>query len=248
MSAPVAIGLQFSICAKKNWSERGDLNSRPPVPQTGALTELRYAPKPIIRAGLDIHGQAVETSHHRPGEVYSLARVSTRLQAASSSISTLERFRIELRRSRAGLAARNVPPALRGLGGDVGNRVRRHRVVLLVVGDASVIHHETRPVLAEDLLHTPDGVAIVVEQEADAAQKLHVLRPVITPAAAALHGFQLGEFGFPEAQHVLRDFKLVSNLADRAKRLWRLIQRPSSLLASNRRRLIRLPFFATAHR
>jgi hypothetical protein len=28
------------------WSERGDLNSRPPVPQTGALTELRYAPKP----------------------------------------------------------------------------------------------------------------------------------------------------------------------------------------------------------
>ena len=28
----------------KRWSERGDLNSRPPVPQTGALTELRYAP------------------------------------------------------------------------------------------------------------------------------------------------------------------------------------------------------------
>jgi hypothetical protein len=26
------------------WSERGDLNSRPPVPQTGALTRLRYAP------------------------------------------------------------------------------------------------------------------------------------------------------------------------------------------------------------
>src|SRR5687767_10360355 len=26
------------------WSERGDLNSRPPVPQTGALTGLRYAP------------------------------------------------------------------------------------------------------------------------------------------------------------------------------------------------------------
>ncbi len=27
-----------------NWSERRDLNSRPPVPQTGALTRLRYAP------------------------------------------------------------------------------------------------------------------------------------------------------------------------------------------------------------
>ena len=40
----------------ENWSERGDLNSRPPVPQTGALTELRYAPTletnhlPLVRA------------------------------------------------------------------------------------------------------------------------------------------------------------------------------------------------------
>ena len=31
------------------WSERGDLNSRPPVPQTGALTELRYAPSLKIK-------------------------------------------------------------------------------------------------------------------------------------------------------------------------------------------------------
>ena len=31
---------------KKFWSERRDLNSGPPVPQTGALTGLRYAPKP----------------------------------------------------------------------------------------------------------------------------------------------------------------------------------------------------------
>jgi hypothetical protein len=30
---------------KRNfWSERRDLNSGPPVPQTGALTGLRYAP------------------------------------------------------------------------------------------------------------------------------------------------------------------------------------------------------------
>ena len=27
-----------------SWSERRDLNSGPPVPQTGALTGLRYAP------------------------------------------------------------------------------------------------------------------------------------------------------------------------------------------------------------
>src|ERR1700689_1317104 len=32
------------------WSERRDLNSGPPVPQTGALTGLRYAPKAGARA------------------------------------------------------------------------------------------------------------------------------------------------------------------------------------------------------
>ena len=36
--------LQAAVFVLVNWSERGDLNSRPPVPQTGALTELRYAP------------------------------------------------------------------------------------------------------------------------------------------------------------------------------------------------------------
>jgi hypothetical protein len=30
--------------AEFSWSERRDLNSGPPVPQTGALTGLRYAP------------------------------------------------------------------------------------------------------------------------------------------------------------------------------------------------------------
>ena len=34
----------------KCWSERRDSNSGPPVPQTGALTGLRYAPpKPAAR-------------------------------------------------------------------------------------------------------------------------------------------------------------------------------------------------------
>lgn len=50
----------------EGWSERGDLNSRPPVPQTGALTELRYAPKPLLWVDLDIHARAAETSHEAP--------------------------------------------------------------------------------------------------------------------------------------------------------------------------------------
>jgi hypothetical protein len=40
-----AIGPEIGLVAGGGcWSERGDLNSRPPVPQTGALTRLRYAP------------------------------------------------------------------------------------------------------------------------------------------------------------------------------------------------------------
>jgi hypothetical protein len=37
-------GRGFCRNALFNWSERRDLNSGPPVPQTGALTGLRYAP------------------------------------------------------------------------------------------------------------------------------------------------------------------------------------------------------------
>ena len=50
---PLPICFQTSFSGKhKNtkylilWSERRDLNSGPPVPQTGALTGLRYAPMP----------------------------------------------------------------------------------------------------------------------------------------------------------------------------------------------------------
>src|SRR6476646_2749404 len=44
----------------ENWSERRDLNSRPPVPQTGALTELRYAPTLDIK-----HCEAISASTNR---------------------------------------------------------------------------------------------------------------------------------------------------------------------------------------
>src|SRR6187200_1759867 len=43
------------------WSGWGDLNSRPPVPQTGALTKLRHSPN----AHRGAHGDA--TAAHRAG-------------------------------------------------------------------------------------------------------------------------------------------------------------------------------------
>ena len=51
------------------WSERRDLNSGPPVPQTGALTGLRYAP-PICANIYDgcLRGARADVSSRRPRE------------------------------------------------------------------------------------------------------------------------------------------------------------------------------------
>ena len=82
-------------------------------------------------------------------------------------------MRVELR---AGLARlkRGGPNRFRGLGGNIGDFRRGSLfdlLLLLLLGDAPIIHDKARPVLAQDLLHAADGVAIVVEQEADAAEK-----------------------------------------------------------------------------
>src|SRR3954469_20130835 len=41
---PIVISRLRQDCVLRCWSERRDSNSGPPVPQTGALTGLRYAP------------------------------------------------------------------------------------------------------------------------------------------------------------------------------------------------------------
>jgi len=45
------IGIRFH---RNKWSERRDLNSGPPVPQTGALTGLRYAPPGQVACGVQV--------------------------------------------------------------------------------------------------------------------------------------------------------------------------------------------------
>jgi hypothetical protein len=73
------------------------------------------------------------------------------------------------------------------------------------------------PVLAQEPLHALDGVARVLQQVADALQKLDVARPVEAPPAAALHRLELRELQLPEPQHVLLDAKLNRHFADVAK-------------------------------
>src|SRR5262245_59773229 len=63
--------------------------------------------------------------------------------------------------------------------------------------------HESDALLADDPLHTTDGVALAVEEMADAAQKRHIVRAVVTAAAAALHWFYFAESAFPKPQHML---------------------------------------------
>src|SRR5437763_345796 len=70
----------------------------------------------------------------------------------------------------------------------------------------------------QQLLDAADRVAFLVKALPDMAQQLDVFRAVIAPAAASLQRFQLGEFGFPEAQHMRRDIEILGDLADRAER------------------------------
>src|SRR5262249_15292702 len=76
---------------------------------------------------------------------------------------------------------------------------------------------EFRALLLENALDAADGVALAVEEMADAAQELDVVRPVVAAAAAALQGLDLRETRLPEAQDMLRKIKIVGDFADRAE-------------------------------
>src|SRR5258708_1633321 len=82
--------------------------------------------------------------------------------------------------------------------------------------------------LLQDALHPADGVALAVQQTADAFEQIDVVRAVIAPAAAALHRLDLGEPRLPKPQYVLWDVEVVGDLADGSERIRRLVQMPAS--------------------
>src|SRR5690625_1389272 len=69
----------------------------------------------------------------------------------------------------------------------------------------------------QQLLNPLDGVAVAVEQIANAAQQFDVLGTVVPPPAAALERLDLRKLRFPKAQNVLRDIQLPGNLTNRAE-------------------------------
>src|SRR5215470_16854424 len=87
MEARHSLALKFFFGSEGCWSGRRDLNPRPPVPQTGALTGLRHAPTGTAR-----------TRTTRPAADVVLTGVSVRMlhscRKASSRLATALLFAI----------------------------------------------------------------------------------------------------------------------------------------------------------
>ena len=83
--------------------------------------------------------------------------------------------------------------------------------------------YEFSALLAQDALHAADGVALAVQEMANAAQKIDIVGTIIAPPAAALHRLDVVETAFPESQHVLRQIKFVRHFTDAAKCVRRLV-------------------------
>src|ERR1043166_3642756 len=87
---------------------------------------------------------------------------------------------------------------------------------------APALPREAPALLAQQLLHALDGVAVGIKQPVDAAQQIDILGPVVAPATGPLQRTHLREFCLPEAQHVLRHVELRGHFANGAKGFRRL--------------------------
>jgi len=83
--------------------------------------------------------------------------------------------------------------------------------------------HEFWPLLAQNSLHTADGIALAVKQMPDAAEEIHVVGTILPPPSGTLHWPDLREPAFPEAQHVLRQVEIACHLANGTKGIGRLV-------------------------
>ena len=83
--------------------------------------------------------------------------------------------------------------------------------------------------LFQDPLHPADGVALTVQEAANAPEQIDIVRAVVAAAPAPLHRLDLGEPGLPEPQHMLGDVEVVGDLADGSERIRRLVQMPAPL-------------------
>lgn len=103
---------------------------------------------------------------------------------------------------------------------------RDHGIRAILFGFAAMHRHDHMPnaLFLQDALHALDGIAFAIEQMLDAAQQLHIIGTIIAASAAAFHGFDLREAGFPKAQDMLRQVQFLCNFADGTKGVRTLVQ------------------------
>src|SRR4029079_2636566 len=97
------------------------------------------------------------------------------------------------------------------------DRVRRARLPDVL--------HEPHALLAQEPLDSANGVALAIEQVADAAQQVDVVRPIVPAPAPAFHRLDLAEAALPEPQHMLRNIEFLRHFADGPKCVGRLFHR-----------------------
>src|ERR1700733_6372660 len=86
-------------------------------------------------------------------------------------------------------------------------------------------------VFLENALHATDGVALAIQQAADAPEQIDIIGAVVATAAAALHRLDLGKPCLPEPQDVLGNVEVVGDLANGSERIRRLVQMLAPLVA-----------------
>jgi hypothetical protein len=147
------------------------------------------------------------------------------LDHCARSLSSIRRISRSSRRasSRAACNARREPG---------GSGVRLTNCHPARAGTASVAFTLHRcgglPTLAKQLLDPADRVPLLIEELPDLPEQVDVLGPVIAASTSAFERLDLRKFGFPEPEHMRRQFEFLRNLPGRAKGSLGLARAPGS--------------------
>jgi hypothetical protein len=114
----------------------------------------------------------------------------------------------------------------------VSGRVMQRELICALLPDRL---DEADATLSQDALDAANGVPFGIQQEPDAAEQVDIVGPVIAAAAAALHRLDLSETALPKPENMLRHVEVVGDLADRAERIWGLVE--NGLISFERGRL-----------
>ncbi len=194
--------------AMSEWSEWRDSNPRPLVPQTSALTGLRYTPTaPLIVS-------AVAPCNAAQGR----ARGSRARRARPSKDPfgvhdcgqrVAQRREILVRKLGGG------PAHARAIGGR-GRRAPVRQFGGRLAVELGAARQRLSALSLEELLNALDRVAFIVLQTPDEPEPLDVVGSIIASAAGPFEGPELGKARFPETQHMLRQIHRSRDFADRS--------------------------------